>query len=535
MRIRRPHRSVVFALQVLFVALESSAMNMPHYDVHSLAYMSTDIVVANLSESPDHKFTATVTETLYGSLHPNDRLDTLTPFLTYFQPMEDGMRVILFLDRRPHKYDFIHADAAKSPFAVPPSGVYLVDTYAHVHEYFQQNNPGPYVAEGYAYFVEKSVPSKEQDLALPSLDAVKRRIAGALEAVEPVRPLLDRVATRSDVPALMHLIDVTSNDSKDCDLRLAAAIREKALQQIRSLNDMALLLQAYSISGVAESVIYAPEFVQSGDFTNGNDTGPRVRYLVETLSDRKQIPALRSAAVQILLNLGTFHSGPHPGPSRVLPIDKNNWLASFASEIETISKSIFDDPSQDARLRALTLQFLALDDAGIVADVKRVYAHTPSAELRFAIEKAFLGVSDALYESLKPPGGPVSSSIHLGQTCGCTRLPNGGVSFVTDYRERKDFQIREGAFFNPHPAITNLRTGQHMVVQDLHSLGGWQSELEGHFEFELATLSSIPNGNYRLALEYSRDNKVLSTGYGLQLSIRETRKGKKLSIRNSGE
>ena len=106
---------------------------------------------------------------------------------------------------------------------------------------------------------------------------------------------------------------------------------------------------------------------------------------------------------------------------------------------------------------------------------------------------------------------------------------------MTDYRERKDFQIREGALFNPHPAITNLRTGQHMVVQDLHSLGGWQSELEGHFEFELATLSSIPNGNYRLALEYSRDNKVLSTGYGLQLSIRETRKGKKLSIRNSGE
>ena len=80
-------------------------MDMPHYDVHSLVYMSTDIVVASLAEDAQQRFTAAVTETLYGALRPNERLDKLTPFLTHFRPMEDRMRVILFLDRRPHPYE----------------------------------------------------------------------------------------------------------------------------------------------------------------------------------------------------------------------------------------------------------------------------------------------------------------------------------------------------------------------------------------------------------------------------------------------
>lgn len=112
-------------LQVFLCASASDAMDMPHYDINSLVYMSTDIVIANLSEDGPHKFTASVTETLRGSLRPSDRLDTLSPFLTYFRPMEDGMRLVLFLDRRPRQYDFLHSDAAKSPFAVPPSGVLL--------------------------------------------------------------------------------------------------------------------------------------------------------------------------------------------------------------------------------------------------------------------------------------------------------------------------------------------------------------------------------------------------------------------------
>jgi hypothetical protein len=249
----------LIAVLILLVTPASDAMNMPHYDIDSLVFMSTDIVVAKLTQDqeqtfppateilhPSHTFTAIVTETLYGSLHPDDRLDKLTPFLTFFQPMEDGMKVVLFLDRRPHQYDFIHSDAAKSPFAVLPSGVYFIDIYDHVHEYFQQNNPGPYVAQGYMYFPEKTIPTKEQDLAFPSLDEIRNHIDIAINAVQRIRPLLDKVAEIEDAPALLSLADTTSNSEKDCVLRMATAINERAIEQIRSLNAPELLLRAYA-------------------------------------------------------------------------------------------------------------------------------------------------------------------------------------------------------------------------------------------------------------------------------------------------
>jgi hypothetical protein len=110
---------VVFVLQILIAPLASRAMNMPSYDEVSLVYMSTDIVIADLSEDSKQQFTATIVETLYGALHPGDRLNTLTPFLTYFYPMQDVMRVVLFLDRHTHTYDFLHSDAEAYSKASP--------------------------------------------------------------------------------------------------------------------------------------------------------------------------------------------------------------------------------------------------------------------------------------------------------------------------------------------------------------------------------------------------------------------------------
>jgi len=174
-------RSLRFALAfALLLPITAVAMDLVHYDLDSLVYSSTDIVVADLSKDAQGKFTATVAETLYGSLRPGQKLDSLTPFLTFFQPLNDGQKVILFLDGRPHQYDFFHQDAARSPYAVPPSGVYLIDEYRHVHQYFQQNNPGPYVAQGYMFFPERKAPTEKEDLELPSLDEVKAQIAATI-------------------------------------------------------------------------------------------------------------------------------------------------------------------------------------------------------------------------------------------------------------------------------------------------------------------------------------------------------------------
>jgi hypothetical protein len=517
----------------LFVlTLVSGAMNMPSYDVHSLVFMSTDIVVANLSEDAQHNFTAVVTEPLYGSIQPNDRLETLTAFLTYFKPMEDGMRVILFMDRRPHTYDFLHSDAAKSPFAVPPSGVYLIDAYDHVHTYFQEMNPGPYVARGYSYIPKKTEPTKEQDLALPPLEVVKSQIAAAIKDVEPARTLLDKAPVPADAPALLHLVDTTSESAKDCDLRMASGIREQALERIRSLNDPALLLEAYAVSGVSNSAIYAIEFIRRPG--TGDDlsmfTASRVQYLIHALADRQQDDAARAAAVRILLNVGSFHNGPHPGPSKVLPLDKDNELASSLTQIQALSKAIFDRRSESAQLRGLCLQFLDLNQPDILAEVKHIYRHTSSSELRFAIEKTLLDVSDSLYASLNPPGGPVASRVARASECGCDRSGEGRAVFLMQYQERKDFQVDKPDFIFPKPALTNLTTRQHLVFEDYRELWGWKSEYDGEFAFDLASLPGVSAGDYSLAVEYERGGKILSKGYALKVTVKDTLGGKQIAV-----
>jgi len=162
MRIRAYSQRCALAFLILFLPARGLAMDLPHYDLDSLVYLSTDIVVADLAKDTQGNFTASVTEALYGSLHSGEKLDALTPFLMFFQPLNDGQKVILFLDRRARQYDFFHQDAAKSPFAVPPSGVYLIDEYGHVHEYFQQNNPGPYAAQGYMFSLSSAYRRKRK-------------------------------------------------------------------------------------------------------------------------------------------------------------------------------------------------------------------------------------------------------------------------------------------------------------------------------------------------------------------------------------
>ena len=510
------------------------AMNMPHYDVDSLVYLSTDIVIAKVSQDDAKNLSARVTETLYGSLQPGDRVERLAPFLTFFQPMVDGMNVVLFLDRRPHQYGFVNSDAAKSPFAVLPSGVYLIDEYGHSHEYFQVMNPGPYVAHGYMYFPEKSVPTKEEDLALPSLDEVKRRIAIAIKTVQPVRSLLDKTASIDDGPALLRLVDTTSDSDKDCDLRMAAAINERGLDQIRSLNSAELLLRAYAIANNSQSSGYALSFVESMDLPNPSGFEvARVKYLIDMLSNNHRELALRVAAVQMLLQLSKFHPGPQNGPSRALPID-NRWLIDFAKEIQATSRKIFDDPSQAPKLRGLCLQFLSLDQPKIVADVRRVHKHTRSDELRFAIEKSLIAYSKELYENLNPIGGPVTSRIKRAPECECVKRQHASMAFLMEYREGKDFRQRQPSIVSPHPALMNLQTHQRVRLENVHVLWGWQSIDEGQSSFELGQLSGVPPGKYYLALEYRRDdNSLLSSGYGVEITIRATSSGNEVSVKEA--
>jgi len=524
----------VSVLQILVVPIASRAMNMPSYDEVSLVYMSTDIVIADLSEDSKQQFTATVVETLHGSLHSGDKLDNLTPFLTYFYPMKDGMRVVLFLDRHAHTYDFIHSDAAKSPFAIPPSGVYLIDQYQHVHIYFQTNNPGPYVAAGYSKFPKAQEPTKEDDLKLPSLDDERGKIAESIRAVGPVRALLERTARREDAPALLSLLDRTSESRTNCGLRMAAAITERATEQIHSLNDPELLLQAHVLAGDADSWSAAEGFIKSAsenDDERKKFTAARGQFLIHALSDRTKDLPVRLASIRMLLIVSAWNH-PESGVAKVLPIDALA-LASEARELRATARKIFDDKSENGNLRGLCLEFL-LDQPGILDHARRVYAHTHVAALRFLIEKIFLTQSDAVYETLSSHNGAVASIVGPAVICSCMSNEPSGAVFLAEWRERRDLHAEFAAIASDierSPVLTNLHTRQRFVMIVSDDLGySSSSDGSGWWQFRLKHLENIPTGSYSVAIEYISKGKSLSSGYKAAVVIRDTPDGKQLAI-----
>ena len=531
MRAGRLALRFALSLVTLLLPVTALAMSLLHYELDSLVYLSTDIVVAHISKDAQGKFTATVIEPLYGSLQPGARLDTLTPFLAFYQPLKDGQQVVLFLDGRPHQYDFFHQDAAKSPFAVLPSGVYLIDEYQHVHEYFQPNNPGPYVAQGYMFFVEKKEPTEKDDLALPSLDEVKTRIVATVKSVQPIRAFLEKPVTRGDIPGLMQLLASRPRYFETCQLQATDTIGARVVEKLQSFNDPELRLKVWSLSGMGRPVDPLAFTAHSGSNSAEDSPDPALQYLIATLSDRKQDASMRIASLHALLNLSSFHSGPHSGPYRPLPID-NQWLASSADQIIALAKAIFEDPAENAELRGLSLQFLDLDDPQNVEDIRQVYVRTKLPELQFAIEQAFVDVSDELYQSLNPSSGPVASIVQLAPQNGCVQPPANDIVFLIRFYATRAFNRQGAAVIAGHVVLKNTKTGQTFDLKNVRGLGGHYSVLDGVLMFALDQLADFPAGNYTLGMEYRQASGAgsPSVGHTVAIDITDGPGGKRLSV-----
>lgn len=450
--------------------------------------------------------------------------------------MDDGQKIILFLDRRPRHYDFLHQDAAKSPFAVPSSGIYLIDDYGHVHQYFQMNNPGPYVAQGYDFLLARRVPTEKDDLALPSLEEMKTRIAATIKSVAPLRALLNQPASAANVPGLIKLLASRPRIPETCRFG-TDAIASDIVEKIRSLNDPELLLRIWHLDG---EVFSSVNFLQEWSKNRSAVVAARVKFLIQTMSDRKKDLSLRIASLEIISALSMFHTGPSSGPWGVLPID-NNWLSSSADEILAITKAIFNNRREDAELRALSLRFLDLNNEGNVTNIKRVYRQTHSPELQFAIERAFLAVSDELYQSLHSSSGPVASIIQLAPEHGCVQPPDNQVVFVMRFYFARAFKYRGDVRFATRIMLIDRKSGQRFELKKLRSLGGYEGALDGAFVFSLDQLPDLPAGVYKLAMEYAHrsadqavsaglPNGVLSVGHGITVTVLDSPNGKRLFI-----
>jgi hypothetical protein len=451
--------------------------------------------------------------------------------------MKDGMRIILFLDSRPQHYDFLYADLAKSPYAVLPSGVYLIDEFGHVHGYSQTDNPGPYIAWGYGSEVFRKTPTKEEDLAFPSLDDEKALVAKAVGSVATVRPLLKRPATLADVPALLDLIDSSPARPDRCDLREAGAIHDRVLEQLHSLNDPGVLLRMHALAGDAQSLESFENFVESG--TERSDdafAAARVRFLVAQLGDRRNDLKTRLAAIEILLGVSSYS---HPGGGVATPLPINGVpFASSATELRAVCRGIFVDDAQDPNLRGLCLEFL-LDQPAELDTARRVFSRTRSDTLKFLIEEWFLDRSEDLYETLHAASGPAASiivpirSCNVYGSCSCGEKPSDEPVFLVEYDMRKDLfadEIGGKRDVIGELVLTNSKSGRQLELDKPKLINYSNAGAVGWEKFPVAVLKGILPGDYILSYAFKRGDAMVSIGFGTPVSVRQTPAGNQLTV-----
>jgi hypothetical protein len=150
------------------------------------------------------------------------------------------------------------------------------------------------------------------------------------------------------------------------------------------------------------------------------------------------------------------------------------------------------NPAEDADLRRLSLRFLDLNNPSNVADVRSVYRQTHSPELQFAIEQAFLEVSDELYQSLHPCSGPAASIIQLAPEHGCVQPPDNQVTFLKRFYSTRAFNQRGAVVITGRMVLKNIKSGQRFEIKNAKGMGGHYGVLDGLLLFRLNQLSDFP-------------------------------------------
>ena len=208
------------------------------------------------------------------------------------------------------------------------------------------------------------------------------------------------------------------------------------------------------------------------------------------------------------------------------------------------AKEIFINPVEDPDLRALSLRFLDLNNRDDLATIRRAYVQTRSPELQFAIEEAFLDVSDELYESLHSSSGSVASIIQLAPERGCAQPPDNRITFATRFYSTRAFNKRGAVVITGCMVLKDIQSGQRFEINNAKGIGGHYGALDGVLLFQLDQISGFPAGVYTLGMEYAHQFNHIpnagevedepSIGHTVTITLSDSPKGKTLSIPANG-
>jgi hypothetical protein len=478
---------VTTILACLFMGIRVRGMNQYTYDVDSLVYMSPQIVEGTLGG--EHRVSnVTVSGFKISAVHKGSfqvgQIIQLAALEFYSvaergfwgdRKLKNGDRFFFFGDRARETYVYRIPKDAEIYWSAP-SGIWLV-VGEKALDFWQFNNPGPYVAV---------LNGAATNTAVPTVEELRMRIRQGIQREKEWRPMLERDATTNDIPELLKILHkenaFRNGERSQYGYVSPNSITDRACKRLVSLHDVSALTNALSINqhlsyalgegfdsvlgrefiwskvhdetlSIEERIKWAGIFQKAGEGTQEEHQLKRIaEYAAQTNQDPKlQMTLLES--LQRAHNWSRFTRGGN-GPN-----------ASIQSDV---------------------------DEA--ISVLKSFYGKTDSEELRYKIDLVLAelnGEKDGIISILK----------FRSYDASVRRL-----NYSYDFRYRNETNLATQIAFQ------DAKTKQKFImpVTLKYALSGDGSSFEMK---DVVLPKDLPNGRYQVFYEFLKDGKVAFTSH----------------------
>ena len=394
----RTQLRVLVALFLLSLCGQAGAMNLYSYDLDSLAYMSSDVVEADIvGPKPNKGFEIVqvrVTQTYKGHFKKDQviELTALSFFTKSGKEMFDTTPLVagdhLFLWLAKAKETFLYNIPKDADIYWPvPSGVKLVQN-ARVLDFQQFNNPGPY---------QNVTPEQYSKGGPPTVDEFRAKLSESLRRTDELKTKFEAPATSADVPWLRELLRSSQRTGFFGRDKIAeiAATRLVKVATPTTLADALLKSQDYQITGI---------------LAGGLNTEPGRALLMKRIGDAQEPRAdrLRYAGA-----LNSFNLLLHPDATILSELAK---LAMRVRSDETLTETILSSMGASSQISYGSPQSAreaAKKWSPALEQLRQLHGQTTLPKLRFQIETLTFNTDPEALQRFYPSLGPVPSIIHL--------------------------------------------------------------------------------------------------------------------------
>jgi hypothetical protein len=474
-------------LACLFIGIRIQGMNQYTYDIDSLVYMSPQIAEGTLGG--EHRISnVTVSDFKISAVHKGNLKVGQTIQVTALEfysvaekgfwdgrKLKNGDRFFFFGDRAKKTFLYNIPDDAEIYWPAP-SGVWLVVGEKSL-DFWQFNNPGPYVAV---------LNGAATNTSIPIVDELRMQIRRSIQREKEWRPLLERDATTNDIPELLKILreenTLRNGERGRYGYVDPNSITEMTCKHLVSLHDISALTNALNIN---QNLSYS--------LGGGFDSASGRQFIWSQLTDEKQSMDERVKWAGILRMAGEGTSEEHQLKRIAEYATKTNQnqklqlaLLDSLQQVQNWWRFTHGGNSPDASIQS------GVDEATSV--LKSFYDMTDSEELRHKI--------DLILGELNGEKDNIISILKFRSYDASVRRLNYSY----------DILVSKGTNLTTQIAFQNAKTKQKFTMPV--ALKYELRDNESCFEIKDVVLpKDLPSGRYQVFYEFLHDGKVVSASH----------------------